>query len=114
MLGVSILDVSELHASKYLSQTMHPKICNLTICGVDHDQRTQYCIYSGKDIRYFAIPSIITCTNDTLVFLAISYRLAGNAVTDGSRQARIRSFVNGDNLYSLSRSILKSGQLYYL
>lgn len=56
----------------------------------------------------------MTCINDTLVFLAISYRLAGDAATERSWWARIKSFVKGDGLYSLSRSILQSGQVYYL
>lgn len=79
-----------------------------------HIPYTRHCVFNTKNTAYFAIPSIMTCTNDTLVFLAISYRLTSDAATEGSWRVRVRSFITGDGLYSLSRSILKSGQLYYL
>lgn len=67
------------------------------------------------DLKAITLRIISTLVNDTLVFLAISYRLATDAVPmKGSRRFRIISVVKGEGLYSLSRSLLRSGQLYYL
>ncbi|KZP06556.1 hypothetical protein FIBSPDRAFT_876448, partial [Athelia psychrophila] len=52
--------------------------------------------------------------HDTMVFLAISYRLAADAVTAGDWRSRVRSIATGKGLFSLSRSLMKGGQLYYL
>ncbi|KZP29650.1 hypothetical protein FIBSPDRAFT_926836 [Athelia psychrophila] len=49
-----------------------------------------------------------------MVFLAISYRLAADAVTASDRRSRVLSIVTGKGLFSLSRSLMKGGQLYYL
>ncbi|KZP20659.1 hypothetical protein FIBSPDRAFT_533166 [Athelia psychrophila] len=55
-----------------------------------------------------------TClTNDTLVFLSISYRMAVNAMTTETWVARSRSFITGEGLYRISKVLLYSGQLYY-
>ncbi|KAF7979765.1 hypothetical protein HWV62_40784 [Athelia sp. TMB] len=51
--------------------------------------------------------------NDTLVFLAISYRMVMNAVTGETWRERSRSFITGDGLYRISKALLHSGQLYY-
>ncbi|KZP32790.1 hypothetical protein FIBSPDRAFT_433549 [Athelia psychrophila] len=51
--------------------------------------------------------------HDTMVFLAISYRLAADAVTAGDWRSRVLSIVTGKSLFSLSRSLMKGGQLYY-
>ncbi|KZP13846.1 hypothetical protein FIBSPDRAFT_868975 [Athelia psychrophila] len=52
--------------------------------------------------------------HDTMVFLAISYRLAADAVAAGDWRSRVRSIATGKGLFSLSRSLMKGGQLYYL
>lgn len=52
-------------------------------------------------------------TNDTLVFLSISYRMAVNAMTTETWVARSRSFITGEGLYRISKVLLYSGQLYY-
>ncbi|KZP10255.1 hypothetical protein FIBSPDRAFT_1051424 [Athelia psychrophila] len=69
------------------------------------------CIMTGLQ----AVPSPLTSTfvNDTLIFLAISYRLTTNAVTDGGRRSRLMTIVKGKGLYSLSQLMLQTGQLYY-
>jgi hypothetical protein len=63
--------------------------------------------------RYGAIPSVINFTLDTLVFFAISFRIISCSIENHSFQALLRSFFRGDGLFSLSRSLLQSGQLYY-
>jgi hypothetical protein len=54
-----------------------------------------------------------TAIYDTLMYLAISWRLASFNMT-GHWKARVRSFVTGGGLQGLSKVLLQSGQLYYL
>jgi hypothetical protein len=61
-----------------------------------------------------AAPIILTAVNDTLVFLAISYRVVSSATVAGTWRARTRSFFTGEGLYHLSKTLLTSGQVYYL
>jgi hypothetical protein len=56
---------------------------------------------------------IATAAYDTLLYLAMSLRLASIAVVD-SWQDQLKSFVTGDGLGWLSKVLLRSGQLYYL
>lgn len=51
---------------------------------------------------------------DTLVIIFISYRLATDSLMETTWRARLRSVVNGKGLFSLSRALMRSGQLYYL
>ncbi|KZP34392.1 hypothetical protein FIBSPDRAFT_1035445 [Athelia psychrophila] len=69
------------------------------------------CIGTGTQSVSLPLASILV--NDTLVFLAISYRLTANAVTDGGRRFRLLTLFKGKGLYSLSQSLLRTGQLYY-
>ncbi|KZP26801.1 hypothetical protein FIBSPDRAFT_667096, partial [Athelia psychrophila] len=64
--------------------------------------------------KYFMLPSTSTFVNDTLIFLAITFRLSSNAMTDASWRSRFLSIVTGKGMYRLSRSLLLSGQIYYL
>ncbi|KZP09151.1 hypothetical protein FIBSPDRAFT_964168 [Athelia psychrophila] len=82
------------------------------------DPKSLY-VYSGcstshaKSIssKWVLVPTLF---NDTLIFLAITYRLTVDAVTKGSWRSRFLSIAKGKGLYSLSRSIMLTGQLYYL
>ena len=65
-------------------------------------------------MTYFSLPSISSFINDTLVFLAISYRLASDAATQKTWRSWVQSVVKGKGLYSISRSLLQGGQMYYL
>ncbi|KZP26797.1 hypothetical protein FIBSPDRAFT_819071 [Athelia psychrophila] len=73
---------------------------------------TEICTIIGT--KYFMLPSISTFVNDTLIFLAITFRLCSNALTDESWRSRFLSVVKGKGMYRLSRSLLLSGQIYYL
>ncbi|KZP02548.1 hypothetical protein FIBSPDRAFT_855379, partial [Athelia psychrophila] len=55
-----------------------------------------------------------TFVHDTMIFLAISCRLAADAVPAGDWRSRVLTVVTGKGLFSLSRSLMKGGQLYYL
>lgn len=63
----------------------------------------------------FLVPGVAAFVFDTLVFLAISTRLAVNAATfkNGCYSVVIQ-IVNGKGLYHLSRALMRSGLLYYL
>ncbi|KZP04809.1 hypothetical protein FIBSPDRAFT_1054442 [Athelia psychrophila] len=63
--------------------------------------------------KYSMIPIVVVSVTDTLVFLAISYRLASNAIVGDTWRQRARSFFTGDGLYGVSKSLLQSGQFYY-
>src|ERR1700683_3068075 len=56
---------------------------------------------------------IATAIYDTLMYLAISWRLAWFAPNDGWK-SRTRSFITGGGLSGLSKVLLRSGQVYYL
>jgi len=77
-----------------------------------HIPKTRYC-YDNTVKEYRSLPSIAIFIYDTPVFLAITWRLAANAVTDKTWRARILSIVNGKGLYSLSKALLQYGQIYY-
>lgn len=55
--------------------------------------------------------------NDTLVFLLVSRQLYNDSAIrvrhHGSALARISLFLRGKGLYNISKSVLRSGQLYY-
>ncbi|KZP22070.1 hypothetical protein FIBSPDRAFT_1043780 [Athelia psychrophila] len=84
----------------------------LEVRGAELAPYTAYC--TNTTIKYNSIPVMITFLHDTMVFLAISYRLAADAVTAGDWRSRVLSVVTGKGLFSLSRSLMKGGQLYYL
>ncbi|KZP05563.1 hypothetical protein FIBSPDRAFT_1054017 [Athelia psychrophila] len=84
----------------------------LVVHGAERVPHTAHCTNTiGK---YNFIPVTMTFVHDTMVFLAISYRLAAGAVTAGDWRSRVLSIVTGKGLFSLSRSLMKGGQLYYL
>ncbi|KAI0795902.1 hypothetical protein C8Q75DRAFT_351708 [Abortiporus biennis] len=82
--------------------------------GVDgtHIQPTQHCVNSN--VKQFASAGIIiVAVHDLSVFLAISWRLSKYVLPE-SRTARFKAFLSGKGLGRLSRSLLQTGQLYYL
>ncbi|KZP33080.1 hypothetical protein FIBSPDRAFT_1036237 [Athelia psychrophila] len=78
---------------------------------VAHLPGTQLCL--STDTKYFTLPSSSSFVNDTLIFLAISYRLAADAATERNWRSWILSITKGKGLYHLSRSLMQHGQLYY-
>ena len=57
---------------------------------------------------------MLNAVNDTLIFIAITYRILSCSVVGDSRSARARSFFEADGLPRLSKALLQGGQLYYL
>ncbi|KAL5530968.1 hypothetical protein ACEPAG_3844 [Sanghuangporus baumii] len=78
-----------------------------------HIGPTSNCINS--DVKPFSsVGIIISAVNDTLVLLAISLRLVYNASGTNRSSVRLKSIWHGSTLPQISKSILQSGQQYYL
>ncbi|PBK78587.1 hypothetical protein ARMSODRAFT_925021 [Armillaria solidipes] len=78
-----------------------------------HIGPTDHCINTGVK-PFSSTGTIISTVNDTVIFIAISWRLLETTTYDDSFKGRIRSFVHGKGLPAFSRSLLQSGQEYYL
>jgi len=74
---------------------------------------TNYCVIAKVE-PYVASAAIIALVNDTLVFLAITWRLMGHAHADNSIGTGFRIFTFGDYMPALSKALLQDGQVYYL
>ncbi|KAF7373756.1 hypothetical protein MSAN_00587100 [Mycena sanguinolenta] len=67
-----------------------------------------------------AVPSdaevavIMPLINDTAIFLAINYRILAHTIVMDSIVARLRVFLGGTGLSTLSQALLRSGQHFYL
>lgn len=79
---------------------------------LEHIPSTSFCTATRYKIP--ELPAIAIFVTDTLVFIAISYRLAADAVTGNSWRSRLRSLVKGEGLYRVSWLLMRTGQLYYL
>jgi hypothetical protein len=80
---------------------------------VEHIPYTRRCT-EGVAHSYTLVPVIMTALNDTLVYIAISYRLATISMVSSTWRARAKSFFTGEGLHHLSKALLESGQVYYL
>lgn len=80
---------------------------------VDRIPYTRRCT-EGLAHNFTSVPSLLTAVNDTLVFLAISYRMMRFSLTGSSWKARAKSLLWGEGLNHFSRALLRSGQAYYL
>ena len=74
---------------------------------------TAICYYSGAN-PFVAAITIIPLINDTLVFLAISWRLSRNSYEPYTLKSGIRFLIFGDYLPVFSKALLQNGQAYYL
>ncbi|KAJ7277426.1 hypothetical protein C8J57DRAFT_1309190 [Mycena rebaudengoi] len=74
---------------------------------------TKYCMnIAGKAYGgLFTIPPLI---NDTIIFLAISWRMFQIAHVDNGLTANMKAFMTGEYLLPFSKAVLQDGQLYYL
>ena len=78
-----------------------------------HIGPTKRCIVTSER-SYTFLPVIANAIYDTLVFIAISYRIVSYmGIGDGWR-ARTKSFFTAEGLPRLSKALLQSGQQYYL
>jgi hypothetical protein len=70
--------------------------------------------YVARGGHRVAIPILLQSAFDTLVFIAISFRIASYSIVGDTFNGRVRSLFRGEGLPSLSRRIIMGGQLYYL
>ena len=71
------------------------------------------CFYSGVN-PFVAAVTIISLIYDTLVFLAISWRLSRNSYDPYTLKSGIGFLIFGDYLPIFSKALLRDGQVYYL
>lgn len=77
-----------------------------------HEQFAQiHSISPGKNHAWIYITNAIF---DTLVYLAISWKLAAFSTSNDGYKQRLLSFTTGDGLLGLTKALLRGGQLYYL
>lgn len=74
---------------------------------------TQYCI--DADVPNSVYAAILSpLIHDTLVFIAITYRLVKNAHREMGLKDEVAIAFSGKYLPSFTRGLLKDGQKYYL
>ncbi|KAF8154858.1 hypothetical protein B0H34DRAFT_718261 [Crassisporium funariophilum] len=74
---------------------------------------TKYCLNFALE-DYVSAAAIIPLVNDTLVFLAISWRLMANSHVDYNVRAGVKTLMYGDYLPAFSKTLFQDGQAYYL
>ncbi|KAF4618686.1 hypothetical protein D9613_009933 [Agrocybe pediades] len=74
---------------------------------------TNYCVNLGL-APYVSAACIVPFINDTLTFLATSWKLWQNAHVPQSIHNNVQVMVFGHHLPSFSKALLKDGQAYYL
>jgi len=72
-----------------------------------------YCLNAALE-DYVSAAAIIPLVNDTLVFLAISYRLMTNTHVEFNIKSGVKTLVFGEYLPAFSKTLFQDGQLYYL
>ncbi|KIJ26206.1 hypothetical protein M422DRAFT_132654, partial [Sphaerobolus stellatus SS14] len=78
-----------------------------------HIGTTNRCLQNG--VRAFSSAGIVISTvNDTLVFIAITWRLLQTTTYEDTLRARVKSFFKREGLPAFARALLESGQEYYL
>ena len=80
---------------------------------LQHIGPTNRCINTGIHAFGF-VPIVINAVNDTLIFVAISYKILTDTTLGDTWRARARSFYAANGLPRLSKALLQGGQLYYL
>jgi len=74
---------------------------------------TNYCMITKVE-SYVVAAVMIPLANDTLVFLAISWRLMECSQAEISMKTGFRILAFGHYLLPLSKALLQDGQMYYL
>ncbi|KAJ7258052.1 hypothetical protein B0H12DRAFT_1015043 [Mycena haematopus] len=75
---------------------------------------TPYCLTTSAKGPYVGGIGITPVIHDTIVFLAISWRLFENSHAKHGFTGNIKAFWTGEYLPRFSRAVLKDGQMYYL
>ncbi|KAF9043101.1 hypothetical protein BJ165DRAFT_1348359 [Panaeolus papilionaceus] len=74
---------------------------------------TKYCINSSVE-KYVAAAALAPFINDTLVFLATTYRLMQNSHADDGLKNKAKVAFFGHKLPVFSKAVLQDGQAYYI
>jgi len=77
-----------------------------------HLGTTRYC--TDKVKSFVMIATVVPVINDTLIFLAITWRLYTNSYARPTLRDGLQVVLFGDYLPRLSRVMLQDGQAYYL
>ncbi|KAF9047785.1 hypothetical protein BJ165DRAFT_1527046 [Panaeolus papilionaceus] len=76
---------------------------------------TKYCIQYSQAKPYSAAPAIVVLVNDTLMFLAVVYKVLQCSMDSSSNiKTGFKTFVFGTSLPTLSKALLQNGQAYFL
>lgn len=111
VIALVILTNVSIRASMFQGRTFPPDLA-LIAHSLDHFPSSRNCALHETGIT--PLPSYAVFVYDSLVFLAITCRLAADAVTGDDLRSRVISCMNGKGLHRVSKALLKSGQLYYL
>ncbi|KAJ7595254.1 hypothetical protein C8J56DRAFT_921945 [Mycena floridula] len=79
-----------------------------------HLGTTQQCIETALRSVYLEASPIMIFINDTMIFLAITYRIISYMVFEETMTAQINAFFRGKHISCLARLLLQGGQHYYL
>ncbi|KZP29519.1 hypothetical protein FIBSPDRAFT_946783 [Athelia psychrophila] len=79
-----------------------------------HVGPTEYCIEAEVKPWIASVAALCHAVYDTLVFLAISYRIASASIGGDGRRSTLRCFFRGDGAPRVIKELLQNGQLCYL
>ncbi len=90
-----------------------PIIAAFTVAPYSNIGPTKYCI--GTIIpKYVGASAIVPLVNDTLLFLALAWRLQQSDYVENEEERNFKTVVTGKHLTRLSRAIFRNGQTYFL
>ena len=114
--GLSVLVPLSIFGAVGMSDCLeysHRPLFPILSAFIQHIGPTNRCILTATR-SYVSLPFVVNAINDTLIFLAISYHIISYTIVGDTWRARAKSFFSADGLPKLSKSLLQSGQLYYL
>ncbi len=75
---------------------------------------TRYCLTSELK-AYTGAAGIVPTVHDTVVFLAVSYKLMSHSFVEPTGfRGNVQTFTLGTHLPAFSRALFRDGQLYYM
>ncbi|PPR01380.1 hypothetical protein CVT24_006218 [Panaeolus cyanescens] len=76
---------------------------------------TGYCVMYTQTKSYSTAPAVVVLANDSLMFLAIVYKVFQCSMTSSSDvKTSVKTFLFGSSLPTLSKALLQNGQAYFL
>lgn len=90
-----------------------PVVAAFTVSSYINIGPTKYCV--GTMIpKYVGASAIVPLVNDSLLFLALAWRLQQSAYVENSEGRDFKAVVTGKHLTRLSRAMFQNGQAYFL